>query len=159
MKYAFAFVFVVCCAAAGQIAAAKYKNRVKIMESFLSFLFFAESEISFTGITTAEIAEKFDRLNENALPFLKNISEPVSKSIRNGVTGNASLTAKEKEIILSFFTSFGISDELSQLNLIENSKALTNEDLKTARSETAQRVKLVTRLSFLGGLAAAVVFI
>lgn len=159
MKLIFIILLVLCICAFGQILASKHKARVKTMENFISFMYFCKSEIKFKAGTPLTIVKEFNRLYPQRLVFLNDAKEPVAEYVGGKLDASKELTESEKELIKGFFKSFGISDESAQLNLIENYKNLSENDLKNARAESSEKVNLITKLSFLGALAGAVILI
>ena len=154
MKYFFLAVLSASVIVTARIITLKYKNRVKLGEEFLNFLSFAHSEISFASMTVAQICEKFASLNSDVPDFLTGCSEPIYKDVENKLKNNSDLTPKQKELIISFFVSFGTSGESEQLNHIENYKQLFSAEQERLSEECNEKCKLITKLSVL--LAAAV---
>ncbi len=154
MKYVFLLILSCCIIAFSRIILYKYKNRVKDGEQFLSFLSFAYSEVSYSSITVAQIVKKFNKLNADSPDFLSGCKEPVYKDVEVKLKNNKDLTQKQKELIISFFVSFGTSGEEEQLKHIKNHKELFSAEQARLSEEYKEKSKLVTKLSVL--LAAAV---
>ena len=154
MKYFFLLILSASVIVFSRILIQKYKNRVKIGEQFLSFLSFAYSEISYSSMTVTQIIEKFNSINKDTPDFLKDYTEPISKSVEQKLSTDKDLTEKQKELIISFFNSFGTSGEDEQLKHIKNYKSLFSAQQEKLSTECKEKSKLITKLSLL--LAAAV---
>lgn len=157
MKYFFIIILSACVIAAGRIFAEKYKREVKLCEGFITFLSFAEAELPYNPQTAFEMLNRFEKLNPNTLPFFKNISEPVYISISENLKTEYALSPKQKRLINEFFCSFGSGDENSSLKLIKNYRSLFGAELEECRKNCTQKIKLITRLSFLCAAGVAVI--
>lgn len=159
MKYFFIALLSLLIIVFSKIITLKYKNRVKIGEQFLNFLSFAYSEISYSSMTVGEISEKFCSLNSDAPEFLINCTEPIYKTVGAELAKNSDLTQKQKELIISFFASFGTSGEEEQLKHIKNYKNLFSSEQDYLREECKEKSKLIAKLSALLACAVFVVLI
>ena len=156
MKIFFILILSVSVIITARIIILKYKARIKLGEGFLKFLSFAYSEISYSSITVIEIVNKFVLLNADEPSFLKDCSEPVYNDIEHKVNNNNDLTSVQKELIISFFASFGTSGEAQQLKHIKNYKSLFSAEQEKLSEEYNEKSKLITKLSL---LLAAMVFV
>lgn len=154
MKYFFLLLLSTSVILVSRIIVQKYKNTIKIGEQFLSFLSFAYSEISYSSMTVTEIVQKFNSLSTDVPDFLKECTEPISNGVEQKLSTNKDLSAKQKELIISFFASFGTSGESEQLKHIKNYKSLFSAEMEQLSQECKEKSKLITKLSLL--LAAAV---
>ena len=156
MKYFFIIILSSSVVLIARIIILRYKTRVKLGEEFLNFLSFAFSQISYSSMTVSQIVEKFNSLSCDTPPFLCDCTEPVYKCVEQKVSTNNDLTPKQKELIISFFASFGTSGEEEQLKHIKNYKSLFSAEQERLSEEYNEKNKLITKLSL---LLAAVVFV
>ena len=159
MKYVFLLILSASVIVIARIIILKYKSRVKTGEQFLDFLSFAYSEISYSSMTVNEIVGKFISLSGDAPDFLKESAEPIYKSVEDKLNINSDLTVKQKELIISFFASFGTSGEAEQLKHIKNYKSLFCAEQERLREECREKSKLITKLSVLLAVAVFVILV
>ena len=159
MKYFFIIILSASVVLVARIIILRYKARVKLGEEFLNFLSFAFSQVSFSSMTVAQIVQKFNSFSSDTPPFLKDCNEPVYKDIERKLSINNDLTPKQKELIISFFASFGTSGEQEQLKHIKNYKSLFSAEQERLSEEYNEKNKLITKLSLLLAVAVFVILI
>ncbi|MBQ3431790.1 MAG: hypothetical protein IJG23_03300 [Clostridia bacterium] len=159
MKYAAIALLCACIVSGGFVYASGLKAKMRLCEHFLSFLNFAKSEVTFSGASVYEIVRKYVTLHPRQLPFLEHCQEPISASVQEKVRENKVLEQAQKEYILSFFAAFGKGDESASLNLIEHCMESFDAEYRRCQKESAEKAKLIRRLSLLAAAGAAIIFI
>lgn len=159
MKYFFIALLCTSIVLLSHIYAAKYKWRVKRLESFRQFLVFAKSEVTYVSTPVLEIVKKYDKLYTGSLPFLNPLKEPVAACVKENLQREEALDTKQKQMICDFFAGFGTQDEEASVRLLEHYRAMADSELQAAAPECREKRKLIHRLSLLGALGVAILLI
>ncbi|MBR0414531.1 MAG: hypothetical protein IJI67_05645 [Clostridia bacterium] len=157
MKYVFLVLLCLCVIVAGRLVAARYQSQMKRCEAFLLFLSFTKTELRFSQCTVLEIAQKFRHLHPGALPFLEDLSEPVSACVKRQLEQEHILSARQKSCICDFFEGFGTQDTFASEQFTEQYIALFEAENARIRQENTKKIKLTNRLVLLLAAAVAIV--
>ncbi len=85
--------------------------------------------------------------------------DKIDESITNNINSVNAFTSYDKEIIISTLKSLGRSDLYSQENIIENSIAILQKQIKEANSIKIKNSKVYRAVGVISGLIIVIIFI
>lgn len=139
---------------------AKYSKRIKILESMILFIEFAENQIRYLGSRVDNIInDAIKSKNFNELFFLNDIKECENYRFCTEYQESFPLSKLDFEHISLFFDKLGFSDIEGEISHCELYKSLLNDDLLNAKSDYSNKGKLYKSMSVLIAIAVMIIFI
>jgi stage III sporulation protein AB len=153
----------------GILKAKRLKDREYILREMITFLGLVENEIRYMlSILPNAYEASRQKLCTALKPAIGQIVvdmlvsdnyEMVNQSIVNNISKIDGLTEYDKNVIISAFKNLGRSDVDGQINIIENSINILDNQVKEANDLKLKGSKLYRTIGLISGMMLAVVFI
>lgn len=169
VKLCISISIVILCSYVGILLSKRLKNREYILRDMVTFLELVENEIRYMlAILPNAYEMSRQKLTTSLKPAIGQIvvdmlstnnSEVINQSIVKNISSIDGLTDYDKNVICSTLKNLGRSDVESQINIIENSITILNNQIKEANDEKLKNSKLYRTVGAISGLMLAVIFI
>ena len=168
-KILISLLIIAICSYFGINKARSLSKRENILKDTLTFFNLTENEINY-NLSILPNAYEIARQNVSS-PLKETIGQIVvdmlesdnyencNQSIVNNISKIESLTYYDKNIIISALKNLGRSDLTSQINIIENTKKIINEQIKEAEENKNKNSKLYKTVGTVVGIMAVIVLI
>lgn len=169
LKIIISIVIIIICGYIGIYKSRKLKLREEILREMITFLELVKNEIRYmlnplpnayeisrqklnTNLKIVIGSIVVDMLNLNSQNLIEN-------SIVNNVSNLNEITQYDKEVFISTLKNLGRSDLESQINIIENSIRILNNQIKEANEIKLNNSKVYKTVGFISGIMIVIIII
>lgn len=158
MNFVAGILIVIACTYIGIGFDSFYKNKIKILKDFSTFIDFSVAEISYLKTDIPSLLTKNNQMNSCRLSkALMSIDNPIDFNSQQLCISMLNLS--EKELIVNYIKDISRLDINAQKAFAEEYKQRVNKYIKNIEEEQSVKGKLAKKLAPLVGLAVMIIII